>query len=680
MTAVQSTLEDTGLLNTEHICMLLRRLVLSATVISMLVAVGSGSVSIFRPDHSSQYFPQTAIMQVVFFFAALALFLSNLKSSHADTATVRYWTFGLAAIVAATALLSVYFSSMSFQASASFIIVAVIIWFVNIENVAVQKCAQLLSATVIGFAAAVWTAHTYGFHPAPLAELPSALGFIMLGTAGLLSRPSVRPAAIILSDTAGGATARRVLPVSCLLSLLVGCIHLVNPAADQFILVTLVCLISPLLIWLAAVLLERAELDKKDAYEETRQLDERLNAQLAELLASYNQVTEALKTRSEFLAKMSHELRTPLSAIISSNEMLLCSNLSKEQSDLAEITVESGRNLLRLISDILDFSKLEANKLRIDNSDFDLIKVITTAVDSFRGKASYKGLTLATEISPDVPRVVNCDPGRLRQVLINLIDNAIKFTEYGRITLLTSVISERANRELLFQVKDTGIGIPSSFCDRLFQPFVQADGSMTRKYGGSGLGLSICKSLSELMGGRIGVESNIGDGASFWFTVPLLQCKTSTPGTTAVELRIVGKHNPTDLILIVEDNPVNAKISTLQLKRLGYLFDVVSNGKQAVEAASQRVYDLILMDIQMPEMDGLQATQAIRMGERGTGSHVPIVALTAHATPTDKDRCISAGMDAYLQKPPGLPDLAEVLQRLIGIPSAEPCAGVLVGR
>lgn len=678
MIPAQSSVENTRLFNTNYICTLLRRFVLSATITAMLIAVTSIFMAIFQTDSSHQYFRQTAVTEAVFFFSALALFLSNFRWSDAKTVPARYSIFALAGFIATIALLSVFMLGMSFQSCCSFIVVAVIICFINIESVATQRSAQFLSAAVIGLAAAVWTAHAYGFHPTPLAERPSAFCFILLGTAGLLSRPSVRPAAIILSDTAGGATVRRVLPMSCLLSLLVGFIYLLNPAAELFILVTLVSLILPLLIWIAAVLLERAELQKKDAFEETRLLDVKLNAQLAELLASYNQVSEALKTRSEFLAKMSHELRTPLSAIISSNEILLCTNLSAEQVDLAEITVESGRNLLRLIGDVLDFSKLEAHKLRIDNSEFDLLKVITTAVDYFRRKASCKGLTLVTEISADVPRIVNCDPDRLRQVLINLIDNAIKFTEHGNITLFTSVICESQKREILFEVKDTGIGIPASFCDRLFQPFVQADGSMTRKYGGSGLGLSICKSLSELMGGRIGVKSSIGEGASFWFTVPLLRCTTSLPVIASAGLRIVGKSNPTDVILIAEDNPVNAKISTLQLRRLGYLFDVVSNGKQAVEAASKGEYALILMDIQMPEMDGLEAARVIRVSEEGTGRHVPIVALTAHATPTDKDRCIAAGMDAYLQKPTGLPELAAVVQRLIGARTVQTSERLLV--
>jgi len=563
-------------------------------------------------------------------------------------------------------------TQMSFQCAISLIVIACSIGAMNSSRARVHKFVQLFAVAVALCAAAALIGHVFGFgfltrivYDTQL-SLPSACALILLATAIFLSRASYGPASLLASDTVGGTVARRMLPLSFLSLPLVGLLHAFWPGADLFILVMTVSCLLPLMIWMAASLLAKVELEKRAAYDELQLLHQQANTHAAELLLSYNQVNEALHARSEFLAKVSHELRTPLSGIISTTEMLVESNLSNEQLQLANISLESGGTLLKLINDILDFSKLEAHKLELEAVDLDLFKVVDSAVETLKAKAARKGLSLLTYVGANVPRMIKGDPGRIRQVLINLLDNAIKFTEQGRILLQLTVTSKN---DLHFIVRDTGIGIPEQFTDRLFQPFVQADGSMTRRYGGSGLGLSICKSLIEVMGGQIGIKSAIGQGSDFWFSVPLVVSGSKIPCDTGVVRQDITATTKPKLILVVEDNPVNAKIATLQLNKLGYRVDVAVNGKEAIETASKKDYDLIFMDIQMPEMDGLQATKMIRLNEIATKKHVPIVALTAHAMESDREKCLFAGMDDYLSKPPPLNKISAILNQWIPIES-----------
>jgi PAS domain S-box-containing protein len=386
-----------------------------------------------------------------------------------------------------------------------------------------------------------------------------------------------------------------------------------------------------------------------------------------ELLAARDAALEAARLKSEFMANISHEIRTPLNAIVGFTGLLLDTPLSADQGEMLESVRASSDALLSLINDVLDFSKLSAGKLEFENIDFDPREMVAAALDMFSSVASLKGIELAAFIAPDVPGALNGDPRRLRQVLYNLVGNAVKFTERGRVCLNLHLEREHdAGVTLAFDVQDTGIGIPPQAQARLFQPFTQADASMTRKYGGTGLGLAIAANLVSRMGGSLGVASEPGAGSTFHFTVNLKKGAPPAPGEPPAQT----PQQPTAAsprkrrILVAEDNIINQKVALRQLAKLGYPADAVANGYEALQALDKVPYDLILMDCQMPEMDGYQATAEIRQAERAqAGRHVLIIAMTANAMEGDREKCLAAGMDDYLAKPVTMDKLTEALTR-----------------
>ena len=549
-----------------------------------------------------------------------------------------------------------------------------------------------------------------------------------------------------------------------------------------------------------------------------------LNAQLKSLTQrlarARDQAVDASRVKSQFLANMSHEIRTPMNAVIGMSDLLLRSQLTNQQTEFAEIIRDSASNLLDIINDVLDFSKIEAGKMRIELSDFDPCTVVEGTAELLAEKARQKKLQLMTFVSPELPRQMRADPGRLRQVLLNLVSNAVKFTESG--SILISCTTERVEDNqwfVRFSVSDTGIGISELALQNIFDPFVQADGSVTTKYGGTGLGLSICRRLVELMGGRLDVVSHVKKGSEFSFVVPLEKAtaepfirplnlanrrilliglpdiarrvidtycqswtvssekadsmaqalemikQASTKGSAydfaavpsfvqntssnwlATELsklsgtcqtklvlyslegerfedaiiddnfsayisnpvkRVLlfeclsnllqqevkkghlpsrprtGDHSQTrlkaigqfkHLILLAEDNQVNQKVALLQLERMGFSAHAVANGHEALNALSRTNYSLILMDCQMPELDGFQTTSAIRKNELLTGNHIPIVAMTAHAMEGDRERCIAEGMDDYISKPVNPQHLQALLTRWLKLENRETSQG-----
>jgi signal transduction histidine kinase/CheY-like chemotaxis protein len=556
------------------------------------------------------------------------------------------------------------------------------------------------------------------------------------------------------------------------------------------------------------------EVDDKSV--ELELTNKKLREALAELQRSKEhlenvgaQLREASKLKSEFLANMSHEIRTPMNAIIGIGDILSRSSLTERQAHFVSLLREAGRSLLNLINDILDFSKIEAGKLTLETIEFNLVETVEGTAELLRTQASEKRLSLMTYIAPEIPQILIGDSGRLRQILMNLIGNAIKFTESGGVIVRVTPESKTDDHHIIrFAVTDTGAGIPEDQCDKLFQAFVQLDGSSRRKHGGTGLGLSICKHLVELMGGEIGVDSTIGQGSTFWFTLALnpspeiaklrprkfstahwrvlivdddpavrevvglylnswnvdSDCASSAeeglsmlrkeadaghaynialidyilPAMSGIELgkviqedqqladtrlifmtahdyaltgtdvislgfsaflskpirqstlfdclcssmdqndqqtpsamasapevtNLIDRLEKTEgLVLLVEDNPINQMVVLTELQELGITAHVVGDGNEAIQAVTNTDYVLILMDCQMPELDGYDATRAIRKIEAKTGRHVPIVAMTANAMQGDKEKCLAAGMDDYVSKPVDFENLVAVLRQ-----------------
>jgi len=373
----------------------------------------------------------------------------------------------------------------------------------------------------------------------------------------------------------------------------------------------------------------------------------------AELQIAKQAAEDASRVKGEFLAYTSHEIRTPLNAIISLTRVVMESPLTAEQRDYLRRVRNAGERLLSLINDLLDMSKLEAGKLDIERVDFGLREVLDEVLQEQAIKATEKGLALELDIARDVPDHLLGDPLRLRQILLNLVGNALKFTEQGKVTIRIALL-QRASEvscTLRISVIDTGIGIIPEKQAAMFQRYTQAESSTSRMFGGTGLGLSISKSLVELMSGTIGLRSEVGRGTEFFFDLPFGVRVAAVAATTAGRAALKTVAIPTLRVLVAEDNEDNQLIIELLLVKKGFAVTIVSNGREALAQLDRARFDLVLMDLEMPEMGGFEAVAAIRERELGTDRRVPVIALSAHALVGYREKCLAAGMDDYLTKP-----------------------------
>jgi signal transduction histidine kinase len=405
-----------------------------------------------------------------------------------------------------------------------------------------------------------------------------------------------------------------------------------------------------------------ADMELRKARDE---LELKVQERTAELQSALEAAEESVRAKAAFLANMSHELRTPMNAVIGFSSLLLDDSLTPVQKEYIEGIRKGGEALLAIIDDILDYTRAEKDKIELEHQPFSIKHLIDESLGMVATQASKKGLNLSETINYGTPDTIIGDHGRLRQILVNLLGNSIKFTDKGEVSVsVSSKVVDGDRHQIFFQVKDTGIGIPQEKMNEIFEPFTQVERTLSRKRDGVGLGLAITKNLVELMGGTIRAESIPGQSTTFHFTIQAETIPGKQLDFGRMNSGIASESFPglkPMRILVAEDNPSNQRVLVEMLKKLGYRADAVADGREVVQALERQDYDLVLMDIKMPEMDGITATQVIRKLRPEKGPK--IVAITAFALEGDREKCLEAGMDDYIAKPVQMRELAEVLKK-----------------
>lgn len=480
--------------------------------------------------------------------------------------------------------------------------------------------------------------------------LHTAVSFLLLTMGILFASSRHGMMSVIMHKNIGGKISRTLLPITLFIPVLFGWLRLkaqnmglVNLPFGTALMAISIIMVFTVIIWTLAWSINRSDRKRKMAE--------------SDVLLAKTEAEEAKKIQQQFLANMSHEIRTPINGVMGMVQLMSTTSLSAEQKEYIDIINESASNLLVIINDILDVTKMQVGKISLEEVNYSLRDLVRNLIKIFSFKSAIKGIDLNWEITPDVPGILSGDPVRLTQILTNLINNAIKFTEKGEVKLSISLLEENVDTTTLqFLVKDTGIGIAEDKLESVFESFTQASGDTTRMYGGTGLGLTISKQLIEIQGGRIALSSTPGEGSAFSFFLPVKKSVAICP-EIAVEEAMAPSMGQLR-ILLAEDNLINQKVASKLLGKKGAFVDIANNGSEVLDMLARENYHIILMDINMPVMDGFEATRSIR-SSGASFQQIPIIALTASALATEKTLCIGAGMDDYLSKPFKVEELFE---------------------